>query len=94
MIRIPEVSVKRHVAFGYGSHVCIGQHLARMELTMALNTLLDRLPHLRLDESMPAPVIRGLTMRGADSVCVVFDKQIAERHSVADAARRGVEVTH
>lgn len=66
--------VKRHFAFGFGPHICIGQHLARMELTMALNTLLDRLHGLRLDDSMPPPVIRGLSMRGAESVHVVFDK--------------------
>lgn len=64
---------KRHVAFGYGPHVCIGQHLARMELTMALHSLLDRLPDLRLDPDYAAPVIRGLTMRGAESVHVRFD---------------------
>jgi cytochrome P450 len=62
----------RHVAFGYGTHVCIGQHLARMELTMALNTLLDRLPNLRLDEDKEPPVIRGITLRGAESVHVKF----------------------
>lgn len=63
---------KRHVAFGFGSHVCIGQHLARMELTMALNDLLDRLPNLRLDTDKPAPEIRGITLRGAESVHVKF----------------------
>ena len=64
---------KRQVAFGYGAHVCIGQHLARMELQMALNALLDRLPNVRLDPDKPAPVIRGLTFRGADAVHVQWD---------------------
>lgn len=64
--------VSRHVAFGYGAHVCIGQHLARMELTMALNALLDRLPNLRLDPDREPPVIRGITLRGAESVHVRF----------------------
>ena len=61
---------KRHIAFGFGPHVCIGQHLAKMELTMALNTLLDRLPNLRLNTEMPPPVVTGLTMRGAQAVNV------------------------
>ena len=26
----------RHVAFGYGAHVCLGQHLAKMEITRVL----------------------------------------------------------
>jgi cytochrome P450 len=64
---------KRHFAFGYGPHVCIGQHVARMELQTALSTLLDRLPDVRLDPDMPRPVIRGLTFRGADAVHVKWD---------------------
>lgn len=64
--------LSRHVAFGYGTHVCIGQHLARMELTMALNCVLDRLPNLRLDPDKEPPIIRGITLRGAESVHVKF----------------------
>ncbi|MEV1175735.1 cytochrome P450 [Nonomuraea sp. NPDC049784] len=37
-----------HVAFGHGIHQCIGQQLARVELRVALNALLRRLPTLRL----------------------------------------------
>jgi cytochrome P450 len=64
---------KRALPFGYGAHVCIGQHLARMELQMALNVLLDRLPNVRLDPDKPPPVIHGLTFRGADAVHVKWD---------------------
>jgi cytochrome P450 len=64
---------KRHLAFGYGAHVCIGQHLARMELQIALNALLDRLPNVRLNPDMPPPTIRGLLFRGADAVHVKWD---------------------
>ncbi len=39
---------RRHVAFGYGVHQCLGQPLARVELQVALSTLLRRLPTLRL----------------------------------------------
>lgn len=53
----------RHLGFAYGPHVCIGQHLARVEMTRALDAVLDRLPNLRLDPDRPAPEIRGIMMR-------------------------------
>ncbi|MFE0460608.1 cytochrome P450 [Kitasatospora sp. NPDC058965] len=39
---------RRHLAFGFGVHQCLGQPLARAELQIALGTLLRRLPELRL----------------------------------------------
>ncbi|MFE6870409.1 cytochrome P450 [Kitasatospora sp. NPDC057692] len=38
---------RRHVAFGFGVHQCLGQPLARAELQIALGTLFRRLPGLR-----------------------------------------------
>lgn len=37
-----------HMTFGWGTHHCIGSHLARMELQVAIGTLLHRFPQLRL----------------------------------------------
>jgi cytochrome P450 len=62
----------RHFAFGYGPHVCIGQHLARLEMTRALNAIMDRLPNLRLDPDKPPPVVRGGVMRTPREVFVRF----------------------
>ncbi|CAO5179570.1 Pentalenic acid synthase [Frankia sp. AiPs1] len=44
----PHRSARRHVAFGYGIHQCLGQNLARAELEIALTTLFRRIPDLRL----------------------------------------------
>ncbi|MEU5261643.1 cytochrome P450 [Amycolatopsis sp. NPDC021455] len=45
-----------HLAFGHGEHLCLGHHLARLELEVALTALLRRLPALRLaaaEEELP-----------------------------------------
>ncbi|MFI1605991.1 cytochrome P450 [Streptomyces griseofuscus] len=39
---------RRHVAFGYGIHQCLGQPLARVELQVAYSTLYSRIPTLAL----------------------------------------------
>ena len=61
-----------HVAFGFGAHVCLGQHLARMETTVALNMLFDRLPNLRLDQNAEEAHISGLMFRSPGRLPVVF----------------------
>jgi cytochrome P450 len=40
--------VNRHAAFGLGIHRCVGSHLARMELRVALEVWLERIPRFRL----------------------------------------------
>ncbi len=39
----------RHVAFGYGGHLCLGQYLARMEMRILFEELLPRLESVELD---------------------------------------------
>lgn len=38
----------RHVAFGYGPHVCLGQYLAKMEIRLLFEELLARVSHIEL----------------------------------------------
>ena len=41
-------NVSKHVAFGYGVHLCLGMHLARMEIKALYNELLPRLKSIEL----------------------------------------------
>jgi cytochrome P450 len=61
-----------HISFGQGPHVCLGMHLARAEMRVALNLLLDRLPGLRLDPDGGDLYIRGQVFRSPASLPVLF----------------------
>ncbi|GMU78749.1 MAG: cytochrome P450 [Acidimicrobiia bacterium] len=65
--------LQNHMTFGTGQHQCLGMHLARLELRVGLDTILDRLPGLRLDPDAPPPIIQGFAFRGPDALNVVFD---------------------
>jgi cytochrome P450 len=41
-------SPSRQIGFGYGAHVCLGQHLARMEMAIFFDELLPRLERIEL----------------------------------------------
>jgi cytochrome P450 len=45
----PRDELRRHIAFGRGAHVCPGAQLSRLEAHIALESLLDAFPSLRLD---------------------------------------------
>lgn len=45
----PLAQARKHLTFGAGPHMCVGQHLARMDMAVALKTLIRRMPDLRLD---------------------------------------------
>lgn len=66
-------SQRQHVGFGFGVHVCLGMHLARMESRIAINTLFDRLGPFTLDTEAEAPWIEGMAFRSPLSLPVVFD---------------------
>ncbi|MEU7282938.1 cytochrome P450 [Streptomyces sp. NPDC045431] len=63
-----------HLGFGHGIHQCLGQQLARVELTVALPSLLRRFPTLRLD--VPAeevPLRTDMNIYGVHRLPVTWD---------------------
>jgi cytochrome P450 len=65
--------LKPSFGFGFGPHMCIGQFIAKVELAVAVNTILDLLPNLRLDPDMPRPQIVGAQLRGPHALHVIWD---------------------
>jgi len=63
---------KPHFSFARGPHICLGQHLARVEMTRALHAIMTQLPNLRLDPDKPRPEIRGAMMRVPKHIHVRF----------------------
>jgi cytochrome P450 len=61
----------RHAAFGLGIHRCVGSNLARMEMTVALEEWLKRIPDFRLDPTDKVTWSQG-TVRGPRQLPVLF----------------------
>jgi cytochrome P450 len=71
-----------HLGFGYGLHYCLGASLARMEATVALGALFQRLPDLTL--ATPAPRLRrqpSSVVRGLHELPVTFTPVSSPRRS-------------
>ncbi len=63
----------RHAAFGLGIHRCVGSNLARMEMTVAIEEWLKRIPDFRLDPAGQVTWSEG-TVRGPRQVPMLFGK--------------------
>jgi cytochrome P450 family 142 subfamily A polypeptide 1 len=62
-----------HVAFGFGTHFCLGAALARLEIRVMFEELLPRLPDLRLAPGAAPERIPNAFVRGFRSLPVEFD---------------------
>ena len=69
-----ERTPNRHMAFGgNGRHFCLGAQLARLELRVLFNEVLDRLPNLRLvNPDAPSDERRGNFVMGLESLPVAW----------------------
>ncbi|TDH55015.1 cytochrome P450 [Mycobacterium eburneum] len=61
-----------HVAFGFGTHFCLGNQLARLELSMMTARVLQRLPDLRLAAEDAVPLRPANFVSGPEAMPVVF----------------------
>src|SRR5262245_3139036 len=58
----------RHLAFGFGTHYCLGSNLARLEAQIALRVLLERTRGFELASSEPLPLHKSFVFRGFRSI--------------------------
>lgn len=62
--------------FGFGAHMCVGLFIAKAEIEVALNAMLDLMPGLEFDPAYPRPTIRGVQLRGPEAVRVRWKVQL------------------
>jgi cytochrome P450 len=62
-----------NLGFAGGPHVCLGMHVARAEMVVAMNHVLDRLDNIRWDPEAPKARLIGLEHRGPNGIPVIWD---------------------
>jgi cytochrome P450 family 142 subfamily A polypeptide 1 len=61
-----------HLAFGFGTHFCLGNQLARLELSIMQTKLLQRLPDMRLAGDDDLPLRPANFVSGLEKMPIVF----------------------
>lgn len=68
-------NAKRHIAFGFGTHVCIGQHLSKLEMTIAWETLFDNSSNFTMASAPEAlEYMPNILLRGLEDIQVVIER--------------------
>jgi cytochrome P450 len=68
----PERRVNRHLAFGAGPHRCAGSNVARLNLRVALEEIVARLDHIRLQDGAEPIRFHSVLNRAPLSVPITF----------------------
>ena len=61
-----------HIAFGFGTHFCLGNQLARLELKVMLERLLERMPDIHRSEGGPLDYRDANFVSGLESMPIAF----------------------
>ncbi|VBP99776.1 cytochrome P450 [Burkholderia pseudomallei] len=80
-----------HLTFGYGSHQCMGKHLARMEMQIFIDELSRRLPHMRLAEQR-FTYVPNTSFRGPEHLWVEWEPAENPQRRGHDARRCALAV--
>ena len=68
-----ERTPNEHLAFGLGAHFCLGASLARLELRVAFEEILQRMPNLELTNNAPP------RLRASNFICGIEELPVAVR---------------
>lgn len=71
-------SAEHHVAFGFGTHFCLGASLARLEIRLMFEELLRRIPDWRLAPGAEPHIVPATFTRGYDRIPIEFTASPAE----------------
>ncbi len=71
-IDLDRLAANLQLGFGVGPHRCLGSHLARMEMRVALEEIHKRIPSYRIDETVPVTMHLG-SVRGIDRLQLRID---------------------
>jgi cytochrome P450 len=64
----------RHLAFGYGIHFCLGAPLARLEVRIALEAMLERLPNIKRVRDVPLQRTDSFFLYGVKHLPITFTR--------------------
>lgn len=67
-------NARKHISFGHGIHFCLGARLARLEATVAIEALAQRIPSLRLVDGQALDYSANITFRGPKALYIDWDK--------------------